>query len=310
MIVAVRLSSAMRYYLGLTSDGMICALIQTDLESSGADVRLRNLEVRQAIRCRVRDSDGREAFINGCLIVCRSDQATLQDLFLRLYDNATEELGDVPSARSVAEWLRRLVTLLSRLEQDARRTLQGLWAELLVIRELGDSMMMLRRWHADPQDRFDFLGDGFALEVKSCQDFDRVHTFSLEQLRPPSGLVAWVASVVVRRDLGGCSIMELAGLIESDLGEPAAKSLFREAVLATGGSALEDDDNHRFDLVTARGSLRLLDTQAIPSFHEPVPLGVLSVTLTVRCATLDEIGTRADALGRLSDTAYTQGLGA
>ena len=35
MIVAVRLSSAMRYYLGLTSDGMICALIQTDLEFLG-----------------------------------------------------------------------------------------------------------------------------------------------------------------------------------------------------------------------------------------------------------------------------------
>jgi hypothetical protein len=298
-IVALRLPGTERYHLGRTQNGELCALIETQVTSHGTDVRLRNLEARQGVRCRVRDPDGREFALVGSLVVCCTNQPTLVDLFLRLYADAAEDLGPVPSAAAVAGWLQALATLLSRLELESRRTLQGLWAELFVIRELGDAPQLLRRWHADPRERFDFLGSGFALEVKSCQEFDRVHEFSLDQLRPPDGLEAWVASIVVRRDVAGVSVLELAAHIESEIGDRAQRMVFRDMVLTSGGAAIEDDDHHRFDLTTARTSLRLLDALAIPCLRETIPPEVLSVTLRVRCEAVAEAGTRAGALQRL-----------
>lgn len=299
-IVALRLPGVPSYHLGRTSSGDLCALIETQTTGRGGDVLLRNLEVRQGVRCRVRDPGGSESTVHGSLIICRTGHPTLVDLFLRLYADAVEDLGPAPSAAAVASWLQGLATLLSRLEQTSRRTLQGLWAELLVIRELGETTRLLRRWHADPRECFDFLGSAFALEVKSCQEFDRVHEFSLEQLRPPDGLEAWVASIVVRRDVAGVSVLELSAQIEADISDRALRTQFRDMVLASGGAALEDDDHHRFDLSTARTSLRLLDTFAIPCLREAVPSDVISVTLRVRCASVAEVGTQAEALRRLA----------
>lgn len=299
-IVALPLPGSSRYHLGRTDSGDICGLIETATASAGGDVQLRNLRVRQGIRCRVRSPEGAETTIQGSLVICHTGQPALIDLFLRLYADAVDDLGPAPSGAAVSSWLQTLATLLSRLEQGARRTLQGLWAELLVIRELGDVARLLRRWHADPRERFDFLGSSFALEVKSCQDFERVHDFSLEQLRPPDGLEAWIASVVVRQDLTGVSVLELAAQLETEITDRAQRALFRDMVLASGGAALDDNDHHRFDLATARASLKLLDTVAVPSLRETLPPEVMSVRLQVRCATVPEAGGRADALQRLA----------
>lgn len=299
-IVALRVPGASSYHLGLTQQGCLCALVETTGGHGGVDIRLRNLEIRQGVRCRVRAPGAPEQDVTGSLVVCRAEQASLLYLFLRLYAEAIDVLGPSPSTDDVSTWLERLASLLSRLEQDGRKRLQGLWAELLVIREMGVPELLVRRWRPDPQERFDFLGAGFALEVKSCRDFERVHEFSLEQLRPPEGLEVWVASVVVRQDPAGMSVLDLLGELEQRLGDPVYRQALREITLATGGAALEEDDQYRFDAELGSASLRLLEASAIPCLLGNPPPEVISVSLRVRCEGVAETGSRHDVVIRLN----------
>ena len=299
-IVALRVPGASSYHLGLTKQGCLCALMETTGRQGGVDVQLRNVEIRQGVRCRVRTPSAPEQDVTGSLVICRAEQASLQSLFLRLYAEAIDVLGPAPRAADVSTWLQRLASLLSRLEQGGRTRLQGLWAELLVIREMGAPELLVRRWRPDSYERFDFLGGGFALEVKSCQDFERVHEFSLEQLRPPEGLEVWVASVVVRRDPAGVSVLDLLGELEERLRDPVYRQALRETTLATGGAALEDDDLYRFDAEVASASLRLMDARAIPSLTGSPPPEVINVSLQVRCDGVAEAGSRHDVVRRLN----------
>lgn len=298
-IVAVRLPGESRYHLGLNSDGLLCALVEVQDPGGGVDVRLRNLQVRQGVHCRVRAPYAPDQVVTGSLVICRAEQSNLVDLFLRLYGDAVDSLGPAPSADEVSSWVQRLASLFSRLENEGRKRLQGLWAELLVLREFGDPLLMLRRWRPDPTECFDFLAGRFAVEVKSCRDFERVHEFSLDQLRPPQGLVVWIASVVVRSDPAGTTVLGLLAELEASIADPAARQLLRDIAFTTAGSALEEDEHHRFDAEIARASLRLLDVEAIPSIDGEIPPAVLSVSLRCRCDGVPEIGTSSQAVARL-----------
>src|SRR5208283_3861265 len=132
-IVAFSIPGKERYHLGKTHCGELCLLIRIDHGRGGVDVRLKNLEVRQGVHCHVITSGGREEFIDGSIVVCRAAQASLVALFLRLIADAMDELGPASTSSAVSCWLQRLSYLLSRLEQDGRKRLQGLWAELLVM---------------------------------------------------------------------------------------------------------------------------------------------------------------------------------
>ncbi|MHB2210630.1 PD-(D/E)XK motif protein [Methylobacterium sp. CM6257] len=298
-IVALPVPGFERYHLGLSNLGQLCALIETRGRQIGADVQLRNLDVRQGVRCRVRTGGTTDRVLDGSLIICRAEVPALADLFIRLYADAIGELGADPSPQAVSAWLQRLTNLLSRLEEEGRKRLQGLWAELLIIKEVGDPLLALRRWRADPHERFDFLGTEFGLEVKSCRDFDRVHEFALEQLRPPQGLEVWVASIVVRRDPVGSSVLGLLSELEAQISDPEARRTLRENVLASAGATLEDDEHHRFDLNLARESLRFLDVAAVPSVRGEIPQQVISVRIQSCCAEVLEVGNARQVLERL-----------
>jgi hypothetical protein len=290
-------SSASRLVRG--PNGEACVLIAGAEVAVGSDLKLRNVEAKARVRCEIESPDGSIASVEGALVTCTATDPQLRRLFLGLMEEALAALGDTPSASAIAAWLYRIATLFAKLEQEGRKRLRGLWAELLVMLALDDSDLAARRWHADPSERFDFLGGSFAIEVKSCQDMDRVHQFSLEQLRPPADLEVWVASVVVRADPQGESVLDLLSEIEESILDARTRDEVRAMALTIGGSALEDDDLHRFDKHSALSTLRLIATGAIPSITGPLPNEVLAVSLQVRCRDLPEAGTVAGARTRI-----------
>ncbi|WP_421729438.1 PD-(D/E)XK motif protein [Brevundimonas sp.] len=297
-IIAFSLDEMPVYHLGRTPEGFFCAFVEAP--GGVVDYRLKSLEIRQGVRCRLRHPGGGERETTGSLIVCRTTQDALIDLFVRLYADAIVAFGPCPSANDLVTWLHQLATLLSRAEQDGRKRLQGLWAELVVIRELGDPDLLIRRWRPDPSEAFDFLACGFALEVKSCRDFSRVHTYSWNQLRPPEGLDVWVASLVVRRDPQGVSVLDLLADIEDHLLDPELRHLVRAITLATAGSLIEEDDDYRFDAALACDSLKLFSIEAVPAVGGVAAPEVVSITVQTRCDGLVDIGSSAEACARLS----------
>lgn len=283
-------------------NGEACLLIAGGETSGGPDLKLRNVEAKARVRCEIESPDGSVTTVEGALVTCTAADPQLRRLFLGLMEEALEALGDAPSAAAIAAWLHRIATLFAKLEQEGRKRLRGLWAELLVMVALGDAELSARRWHVDPSERFDFLGGGFALEVKSCQDLDRVHHFSLEQLRPPDDLETWIASVVVRADPQGESVLDLLSELEGGVTDSRTRDGLRTMVLTIGGVALEDDDLHRFDKQGALATLRLIEAGSIPTIQGPVPDEIIAVSLQVRCRDLPAAGTLGAARAKLAAT--------
>lgn len=285
--------------VGRTGAGCVCVLVPTAGRAPGRHHRLRNIEVREGLNCDVLAPGGPARAIRGTLVVCRSEQSGLVRLFLGLLADAMTTLGPLPAASEFSNWVIRAAELFSRLEGEGRRTMQGLWAELVVASSLPLPEVAVRRWHADPLERYDFTSGAFSLEVKSCTDLDRVHSFSLDQLRPQTGALVWIASVVARPEPLGHSVLDLVHALEMRIPTPNVRDKLREIVFVSAGSSIDDDDRYRFDAAGARASLRLLDACAVPSVPGPLAPEILGVQLRVRCAALPAAGDSVEAGRRL-----------
>ena len=285
--------------VGRTAAGRMCVLVPTAGPGSGRHLSLRNIEVRETVTCEVLALGGTTRVIKGTLVICRSEQSGLIRLFLGLVADAVAALGRRPAATAFANWVIRAAELFSRLEGEGRRTMQGLWAELVVAGALPSPEVAIRRWHADPMERYDFTSGAFSREVKSCADFDRVHLFTLAQMRPPPDVTVWIASVVARPDPLGRSVLDLVNALEARLPTSEVREKLREVVFASAGSSLDDDDRYRFDEVAGRESIRMLDASAVPSLSGPLAPEIVSVQLRVRCVGVPEAGGVRETADRL-----------
>jgi hypothetical protein len=189
-----------------------------------------------------------------------------------------EMLGKSPASSAVSDAIRTIVELFRALQQPPRKAVQGLWAEVLLIAESSKPETLIRSWHVLPEDRYDFSSGADRLEVKSTGGAQRVHHFSLEQLRPPAGTTTLVASVRVERSGGGASLEELLAALRHRLTIQADLMLRVEVVVAsTLGNSLRAGLRERFDLELARGSVALFDIVQIPTITGPIPREITDV---------------------------------
>jgi hypothetical protein len=171
-----------------------------------------------------------------------------------------------------------LVELFQALTAPATKSVQGVWAELLLIRYATDPQSVVMAWHSLPQERVDFVSGIQRIEMKSSSARERVHHFSLEQLSPPASARLLVASVFVERTGGGVSLGLLAQQTRTRL-EHSSELLthFDAKFYASLGEAWRESLDDRFDLDLARESLRYFDSTNVPKIDTPLPVGVSSV---------------------------------
>ena len=71
---------------------------------------------------------------------------------------ALRELGPSPSELEVSEWVDQAVSLFAALHTANHARLRGLVGELVLIYATDQSDPLVRAWHSDPAERFDFAG--------------------------------------------------------------------------------------------------------------------------------------------------------
>lgn len=300
-ICAVPIRGFKEHRLGRTRDGAVCLVIAT--ASTGVlrpDVQLQNLRIQRRMTCEVIHPTGDRESLVGTVVTCRAESIDLKRFFLELFEQALESIGRSPTEDVVDRWIDHAMRLFSELEVSNVREIQGLWGELLVISDATDPSTLLRRWHEAPEDQFDFLSGTFALEVKTCSDLDRRHLFSLGQLRPTAGLEVLVASIHVRPDPNGTSVMDLIAEIERRVLNVELKEKLRRTAFRIGGSALAQPPR-RFDRRTAAKSLRFIRAAAIPAIDQRLPPEVIHVQLSVRCRDIPGEDLGNYAISRMRD---------
>ncbi|MEO8007533.1 MAG: PD-(D/E)XK motif protein [Betaproteobacteria bacterium] len=276
---AVAIPESGGHRLAKDANGYPCLLIrQSPQRGRLAPIRLENLLVSFDVPCTI-SHVGRKLEQDIFTIVrCTASNPALFPHFLIILTPMICTLGPAPTHAAVRRAIAGLVELFQALSAPAKKTVQGLWAELFLIRWASDPRAMAAAWHPDPQEHFDFSAGPQRIEVKSSSLRRRVHHFSLVQLTPPQGTRVLVASLFVERSGGGASVHSLFDSVRALLASSAELMRHFDATFyASLGAGWEEAMNEAFDWEMARESLAFFDADQIPTVPNPIPPSVSDV---------------------------------
>jgi Putative PD-(D/E)XK family member, (DUF4420) len=203
---------------------------------------------------------------------------SLFPLFLRILSPIIATLGATPTVAAVRRAISGLVDLFQALTTPAKKSIQGLWAELLVIRGATDPIALVAAWHGLPVERIDFLSSRDRIEVKSSSNRRRVHHFSLVQLTPPANTRLIIASLFVEPVGGGLSLRRLSDDIRAILAsDPVLLTQFDTVFYVTLGASWSDAMEECFDMELASESLQFFDSEHVPRIDGSIPNTVSDV---------------------------------
>jgi len=241
-------------------------------------IKLEHLTVQYDMDCRISQSDGSVEEGRFTVVRCTGVDKALQTYFLRSVGTILVSLGTIPSRLDVAHAIKSLTTLFSAMTEKPRKSVQGLWAELLVIARAYDTATVVAAWHMTPEDRYDFNSGDQRIEVKSTSARVRQHNFTFEQLCPPTGVTLLIASLFVEYAGAGISVMELAEQIRSRVSDNPDLLLHVDQIISlTLGENWRDALEARFDIELAESSLAFFEASTIPAVGGNLPPGVSDV---------------------------------
>jgi len=146
----------------------------------------------------------------------------------------------------------------------ADSTITGLLGEILIIIAASDPVLAVKYWHSNIDDKFDFSGSNFRLEVKTTSSSTRSHHFSSFQIPGNAPEKTYVASVLVVRVESGTTISEITKELQTKLGENERIKL-QETIQSTLGVPVELISNYQIDLSASLGGIRILSSSDVPS---------------------------------------------
>lgn len=279
---AVEIPNAQNYRLAKDANGSPCLLLRQSASSAPpAPIRLENLTVSYEVPCIISHPTGDQEEGSFTIIKCSTTNAALFPHFLRILSPVIATLGPTPTPAAVRRAISGLVDLFQALTLPAKKSIQGLWAELFVIRGASDPHALAVAWHKLPEERVDFVSGSQRLEVKSTANRSRIHHFSLVQLRPPQSTRLIVASIFVETIGNGLSLRALFDEIRSRFeSEPALLTRLDIIFYATLGSGWSDAMEECFDQELARESLQFFDSTNIPKIEDPISSAVSDIRFT------------------------------
>jgi hypothetical protein len=252
-------------------------LVQRPGEVQPTPIVLEHVTVYYGMACTIRHPTGAQEQGTFTIVSCAPTDPSLFPHFLTILAPLVAALGPAPSAAGVRGMISALVELFRALSTPARKTVQGVWAEMFVIVNATDLRAVAAAWHRMPVERFDF-GDGSQrVEVKSSSSRRREHHFALGQLAPAAGVRVAIASLFVERSGGGLSVARLSSDIRAALTDPEATAHFDAALYGTLGSGWPTAMDEAFDAELARDSLQFYWAENVPQVSSPPPPSVTDV---------------------------------
>jgi hypothetical protein len=227
---------------------------------------------------RITKSDGLTVEGIFTVIRCTGQEHLLHTYFLRVIRLLFDLLPNTPTKSEVAQAVITFVELFRSITTPPKMSLQGLWAELLVINSVLHPEILVAAWHATPRDRFDFNAGSERLEIKSTSHRVRQHHFALDQLTPIEGATIIIGSLFTEQVSHGLTVMELADNIRQKLHPfPALIEHLDRIVTTTLGDNWRAAFDEPFDRQLALSTLEFYDAATIPAIPTPLPIGVSDV---------------------------------
>lgn len=264
--------------IGIAVDGFPVFFVKCNSLEKSIDINLEFISVLFSQDCQIKESEKVSTDIY-TIVVLKTLNRDLQQYFTDVFSIILQQLPEVPTERELYKEVRKVIDLFSSINNPPRKSLQGLWCELLIIEKSNDVDRMINSWHVSPNDKYDFNDGKDKLEVKSTSREFRIHKFSLEQLNPNPNSQLLIASVFALESGIGKSVLELRDLILLKTSNIASKLKLNETLYKTIGSDYVKIADVFFDYQFAVDRLAYYNYSDIPSIDvNHIPLEISSVS--------------------------------
>lgn len=265
-----------RYKIGISENGCPMFFVPSTSTSFSVDINMEMITVLFGRVCKIHDTCYSEGIYT--IITLKTGDIDIQKYFIDIVGILLEQLPDSYSDAILIQEIQKLVNLFSELSQPPRKTIQGLWAELLIIEQSSNPEYLIKSWHVDTNDKYDFNDGQDKLEVKSSVRPERIHHFSIDQLHSNSSSNLLIASVNTTFVGQGVGILELRDRICSKIRDSQIQFRLNEVILKTIGNNMSRVTDVFFDYALAVDSLAFFKAKDIPCIPlERIPLGVTNV---------------------------------
>lgn len=255
--------------IGLSKDGLPLFFIKCENETNekSLDYNLESISIQFNQKCQLLSNDKKIANGVYTVIALKTDSIDLQEYFLNILYFVILKLPEITKLKELKIEVEKLVSLFNKFSKLPTKTIQGLWAELLVIEQSSNPEYLVKAWHYSPTDKFDFNDGIDKVEVKSTTKSRRVHSFSLEQLNPNQNSKLIIASVFAIETGIGKTIFDLVKLIDSKVKNSNLLFRINEVVIQTLGRDFEKAFEVYFDYQLAVDSLAFFDSELVPKIE-------------------------------------------
>lgn len=271
-----KLPGIVTHRMGISEEGFPMFFIKCyDDIPKFLDYNLELISVLFNKKCQLYIRNKLSSVDNYTILSLKIDNYDLQIYFLEIAYMIIKKLPHKPKTNDLKVEIDKLINLFSKLSQPPKKTTQGLWSELLVIQQSNNIDYLVKSWHNEITDKFDFNDGIDKVEVKSTSTSRRKHNFSIEQLNPNINSSLLIASLFVVETGIGKSIYDLITLIEKKLKDKNILLSINEKVTECLGKDFEKSFYMCYDYQLAVDSLAFYDIKDIPkieSFNIPSEL--------------------------------------
>lgn len=274
------LPSIKNHKLGISLSGQPMFFIKCDerTKAKSLDTNLEFISVQFNRQCQLINNKGKIEEGTYTIISLKSDSDYLQEYFLKIVFVLVKNLTEKPLLKDLKIEIEKLINLFTKFSKPALKTIQGLWAELLIIEQSKNPDYLIKSWHNATSDKFDFNDGNDKIEVKSTTKSRRIHNFSLEQLVPNTKSKLIVTSILTIETGTGTSVFDLVQLIESRIIDQSLIYRMNEIVASTLGKDFEKAFDIYFDYKFSVDSIQHYESVDIPTINiSSIPSNILNV---------------------------------
>lgn len=245
-----------------------------------APIELRNLLVEYAVPMEVHHETG---VTQGTFIVLAANhnRPDLYEAFCAMVEAAVSGLTSNPTSEEVEHTVQALIELFRAAISPPKKTVVGLWGELLLIDASYDPTVAIRAWHITPFDTHDFVLGSQAIEVKSTERTERIHEFNHNQLVHAVGKTVLIISVLLRRSSTGYSFQDFADAILSRLSDQQARLKLLRVIHESLGDEIQEANDIRFDHKEALNLVRQVRADTLPVVDVPPNSGISNIRYSI-----------------------------
>ena len=257
--------------IGVSKEGLPLFFIATkDTSKNAIDINLKLIQVAFQKNCKLISKEGDKSDGIYTIVSLKTDSEDIGNYFVNTLHNLVNQLDLNPSFVQIKTELNNLVNLFRSLSKPAKKTIQGLWTELLFINQSNDIEYVIKSWHQGKNDRYDFNDGIDKVEIKSTSKSDRIHRFSLSQLQEIKDTLIIIGSTFTVETGKGINANDLIETIREKVSDPSLILKIYNVVAETMGDEFERIFDIYFDYNLALNSIQYFNVRDIPKISDDV----------------------------------------